>query len=195
MVTLLSQKMETKETTYDQMEDEHDMDDDTRNIFEKIWMTGDDLLKYIGSLTEKDAMDMVKNLGKRKEIELKRCVCNGPRFAHKEVCKDGVEKIKDETAVYIEEAIKGTPEFKKMVEKYGAVKMVNDPEKIGRFPCDLCDEKFNTPKDLGKHMNGVYRILTCEQCNLYFNDKKELKEHEKNIHGRTYPCKDCGKMV
>jgi hypothetical protein len=72
---------------------------------------------------------------------------------------------------------------------------IHDPDK--KFPCKLCDLKFNQQRDLNTHSMQIHtgeRPHICKICGKGFVHKHYLSEHMDYHTGeRKYQCPQCGK--
>uniref|UniRef100_A0A673C4D3 C2H2-type domain-containing protein n=1 Tax=Sphaeramia orbicularis TaxID=375764 RepID=A0A673C4D3_9TELE len=66
-----------------------------------------------------------------------------------------------------------------------------DPDRL--LPCDQCDRKFRTLRQL-RLSHAKVKPFMCDVCGKGFTRKKSLREHQ-TIHtgARPYPCQTCGK--
>ena len=68
--------------------------------------------------------------------------------------------------------------------------------------CDICSKKFDSKKDLRRHIEAVHegkKENKCDFCGKAFFMKSRLEVHIKDIHGegnreKTHKCKQCSKL-
>ena len=64
--------------------------------------------------------------------------------------------------------------------------------------CETCNEKFDTPNGLQKHITRKHVNINqkqCDECEARFNSKKDLKQHQDYAHSTTniFKCHTCEK--
>ena len=74
--------------------------------------------------------------------------------------------------------------------------------KNGKFPCNTCNKRFLTQRDLNRHVvthrndpdNTGNEKVSCDVCNKLLT-KRRLEDHKIRFHskyGENYACKNCG---
>ena len=66
-------------------------------------------------------------------------------------------------------------------------------ERLKRFKCEKCSQKFTERKALTLHIKGIHEKIkefNCDRCDKFFSKEYNLKDHVQTVHEkeRNFIC-------
>ena len=59
------------------------------------------------------------------------------------------------------------------------------------YPCNKCDEAFQSKWKLKNHLKRIHSLFHCNNCGKEFTSMQDMYRHKYEEHNKEYYCQFC----